>query len=168
MKCFEWSAARSLQCPKCRIQPARSRAKAQRIQSCLLNESCMRRVLTVGYRLACIGTLISLAFLSLLPAGSVNRTELGGPGEHLLAYVGTALVFGIGARQRTHLPLLLTLIAYAGLLEFLQMFAPGRTSHVSDFLYSAAGLIVGLFITRVLQRLLRGKRPQPPTTRGIA
>jgi VanZ family protein len=99
--------------------------------------------------------LIALALLSLLPADSIHRTELGGHGEHLLAYGGTALVFGIRARQRTWVALLTTLMVYAALLETLQQFTPGRTSQISDFLYSAAGLSLGFLVAVPLQARLR-------------
>ena len=79
----------------------------------------------------------------------MHRTELGGHGEHLVAYVGAAFVLGIGARQRAYLPLL-GLIAYAGLLEVLQMAAPGRTSQIGDFLYSVAGISLGIFAAKLL------------------
>ena len=127
----------------------------------------MPRVFVFGYRLACIGILIALVVLSLLPANGMHRTELGGHAEHLLAYLGTALVLGIGAGPGTRLPLLLTLIVYGGLLESLQMFSPGRTPQVGDFLYSAAGVVVGMFVARLLQTLLRWETPTATKSRVI-
>ena len=115
----------------------------------------MWRAVTISHRLACVSTLFALAVLSLLPAGSVHRTEIGGHGEHLLAYAGTAFLLGIGARPRNQPLLLLTLIAYAGLLEVLQLLSPGRKSQIGDFIYSAAGVFLGIIVAGVLQAGLR-------------
>jgi VanZ family protein len=115
----------------------------------------MRRAATIAYHLVRVSSLFALAVLSLLPSGSIHRTELGGHAEHLLAYAGTALVLGIGAWQRTFLPMLLALIAFAALLETLQVFVPGRTSQLVDFLFSAAGAFLGILIAAPLQGRLR-------------
>ena len=111
-----------------------------------------RRLIDAAYRLACVSALIALAVLSLLPADSIHRSEVvGGHGEHLIAYAGTAFVFSIGCRERVWPPLLVALVAYAALMETLQLFVPGRTSQVSDFLYSAVGILVGFLIAKALQ-----------------
>jgi VanZ family protein len=115
----------------------------------------MPPALAIAYRLASIGTLVALAVLSLLPAGSLQRTELGGHTEHVLAYAGTALVIALGLRADRHRLVLLGLTSYAGLLEFLQTLAPGRSTQLRDFVACTAGIIVGLLMGRVLHLLLR-------------
>lgn len=110
----------------------------------------MRRLVSTAYYAACVGTIIALAVVSLLPADSLQRTELGGHGEHLLAYTGVGALLGIGGSRRTWLPLLLALISYAGLLEGLQLLVPGRNSQIGDFLYSAIGVVLGLLLSWLL------------------
>ena len=120
----------------------------------------------LAYRLAVVGALLALAVLSLMPAGTVPRTELGGHGEHVFAYLGTAFLLGIGARRRMHVPLLLALVSYAGLLEILQGWAPGRTSQAEDFVYSAVGVLLGTLVAWRMQSALRRRERQPPLVRA--
>src|SRR5688572_9215212 len=116
----------------------------------------MPPALTLAYRLASVSTLVALAVLSLLPAGSLQRTELGGHPEHVLAYAGTALVIALGLSSDRHrLAALIGLTGYAGLLELLQTFSPGRSTLLSDFVASTAGIVVGLLMARGLHSLLR-------------
>jgi VanZ family protein len=89
----------------------------------------------------------AIAVLSLLPGDA--RPDLGSyvPGQlnHFLAYVVTASMLASGNRSRTHvINILLGLIAYAGLLEIAQLWIPGRTSRLSDFVVSALGALIGL------------------------
>lgn len=117
------------------------------------------RLITSTCRLARVPTIIALAVVSLLPADtiSIHRSGLGGQGEHLIAYAGTVLVFCIGSHQRAWPQLLVALVSYAALLETLQLFVPGRVSRVSDFLYSALGILVGFVVIRAVQAVSVGR-----------
>lgn len=72
---------------------------------------------------ACIS---ALAALSLAPAEQMTRTDLGGHIEHVLAYVGTAFLSTAAFGERGISCILFALLTYAGALEFLQRFSPGR------------------------------------------
>ena len=85
-------------------------------------------------RLAAWTGMAAIAVLSLTPSGQIERTGRGGQTEHMLAYAGTALLLAIGYQR---LKLLVMLVAYAGVLEYLQRFAPGRTSQLGDFAFVA-------------------------------
>jgi VanZ family protein len=114
----------------------------------------MRHFAVISYRLACASALIVLAVLSLLPSDGLPRTELGGHWDHILAYASTALVFAISAHWRSWPIMLLALIAYAGVLEALQSFVPGRTAQICDFCYSAIGVVGGFIVARLLRQLI--------------
>jgi len=85
-----------------------------------------------------------LAVLSLLPAQDMVRTGLPGWVEHFVAYAGSAAVAmaGYGASRGTA-----TVIGgywvYAGILEYLQHFSPGRHAAIGDFAASALGALCG-------------------------
>jgi VanZ family protein len=91
---------------------------------------------------ACLGTL---AVLSLLPAEQITRSSLGGHFEHVIAYAGTAFVCTAalrgGARPQ---PAFFALLAYAGALELLQRYSPGRVSSLGDYIFSGTGILVGV------------------------
>ena len=57
----------------------------------------------VFLRVAAIGCIVALAILALLPAPIVTRTELGGHAEHLIAYLGTAIVIGLAFQESSRL-----------------------------------------------------------------
>jgi VanZ family protein len=128
----------------------------------------MRQVAVVSYHLACASTLIALAVLSLLPRDNVPRTELGGHWDHILAYASTALLFAISAHRRSWPIILLALIAYAGVLEVLQSFVPGRTSQIGDFSYSAVGVITGFIVVRLIQLVARSGAKDAHNAKSIS
>ena len=84
-----------------------------------------------------------LAYLSLIPGDLQVRTGLSGLLEHLVAYLGTAVLFTVVYPQK-RLHIGLALVAYAGLLETLQVFSPGRTAHPLDACASATGAVLGV------------------------
>jgi VanZ family protein len=110
-----------------------------------------------SYRLAAAWICIfAIAVLSLLPKDRLVRTDLGGHFEHILAYTGTALAvaYAYGAK-----PILaLRLIAYAGILELLQRFSPGRTSSIEDFACSAIGVLLGGALFMIANRVASMRR----------
>jgi VanZ family protein len=72
-------------------------------------------------------SIILLAVLSLLPAQKMMRTGLPGRLEHFVAYAGSAAVAmaGYGA-SRGGVQIIGGFWVYAGILEYLQHFSPGR------------------------------------------
>ena len=83
-----------------------------------------------------------LAVLSLTPAQHLPRTSLGGHTEHLLMYAAAAFAIGLAYGEARALRAFALLILYAGALEWLQRFSPGRTSSFADFAFSAAGVAI--------------------------
>jgi VanZ family protein len=90
--------------------------------------------------------IAAIALLSLLPSDSIHRTELGGHLEHVLAYLGTAIAVSLAYRLQKTFQIFLMLIIFAGCLEYLQRFSPGRNSNFLDFLFSASGVALGMAV----------------------
>jgi VanZ family protein len=108
--------------------------------------------------LAAWSCIVALVVLSLLPKQHMLRTGFGGHIEHILAYLGTAFVvaFAYGHTRRLHI--VGGLIAYAGMLELLQNFSPGRTPAIEDFACSSLGVLLGVGLYAIADRvvLMRG------------
>ena len=97
--------------------------------------------------------VFTLAFLSLLPAEEMVRTGVGQRIEHFVAYAGSAGIAMIGYGQRSRSPWVIfgSFCAYAGVLEFLQHFSPGRSPALADFVASAMGAFVGMLVILLLR-----------------
>lgn len=107
-------------------------------------------------RLVTLFGLSVLAYASLSPAEySPPRTELPGQVEHFIAY---ACVAGLGAFAFQHTIRMWHLgvgfVGYAAVLEFSQLWSPGRSAGLTDFLGSSAGALVGIGTCIVLLQWL--------------
>jgi VanZ family protein len=90
--------------------------------------------------------VVLLAVLSLTPGEEIEplRTDLPGQVEHIIAYAGSTAIAmaGYGLNRR---PAWIVgwFWLYAGVLEYLQNFSPGRNPAVVDFAASAFGALCG-------------------------
>lgn len=101
--------------------------------------------------------VLLLAVLSLLPAQDLVRTGMPGEFEHFLAYAGATSIAIAGYGRRGSLRTIGLFWIYAGILEYLQHFSPGRHPSVADFAASALGaLFGGLLATLLVPRLWKG------------
>jgi hypothetical protein len=100
-----------------------------------------------------------ITFMSLAPADIIARhggyTDLGSQVEHTIAYAGTALLAATAYRERGVALILFALVACAGALEFLQGYSLGRTPSLADFVFSAAGVLLGIAGSVLLASWLR-------------
>jgi VanZ family protein len=121
--------------------------------------------LKVVSRFAAWFCLIAVAVLSLTPSEQMLRTGLSGHVEHVLAYAGTAFITALAFAERGLSRIAMALLIYAGGLEFLQRFSPGRTSSIWDFMFSSAGVLIGAGVFALLARAVsarsRGSRHRP-------
>src|SRR4029079_2233314 len=86
---------------------------------------CYATAMTIILRLVAWGLAAAIAFATLGPPELRPHSNLGQDGEHALAFILLGLAFGLAyARNR----LLLAVIAVngIGLIQILQLWAPGR------------------------------------------
>jgi VanZ family protein len=109
--------------------------------------------LTTSLRVLTWCCIIVLPVLSLLPAQHMVRTGFPGRLEHFVAYAGSAAIAmaGYGAR-RGGTQIIGAFWAYAGILEYLQHFSPGRHPSIADFAASAVGALCGGLASALLWR----------------
>jgi len=97
--------------------------------------------------------VVLLAVLSLLPAEEMVRTGLPGRLEHFVAYAGSAAIAMAGyGERRGGVQIIGGLWVYAGILEYLQHFSPGRHPTIEDFATSALGALCGGLVIAILWR----------------
>jgi VanZ family protein len=90
---------------------------------------------------------------------------LSGTQEHFLAHLLAAIAVAAAVRRADLMRwTLLALVAYAGLLEFGQLFVPGRDPAIGDFAASALGATLGVGVVWLLYTVLA--RARPPTVTG--
>jgi VanZ family protein len=113
----------------------------------------------IAWLLAAAVTFATLGPPRLRP----HAADLGQDGEHALAFLLVGLAFGVAySRHR----LLATVLAVAGigLIEILQLWAPGRHARLEDFVVDALAAGVGLAMTAGLDWAnRRSRRPNPGT-----
>jgi VanZ family protein len=103
-------------------------------------------ILRTSLRFLTWGCVILLAVLSLTPSEVIEvvRTDLPGQIEHIIAYAGsTAIAMGGYGLSRGAARIIGCFWLYAGILEYLQNFSPGRNPAVEDFAASAVGALCG-------------------------
>jgi VanZ family protein len=149
-----WPPLKAIECPGCdpgAAGPQLDHLTAEQVQ-CLLKETgkttlhrfLIEKPLVVARKAAFIGCIIALGVLSWLPANAFTRTTYGGHAEHLVAYLGAAIIMGFSAQTRLRLTAqCAVLIGYAAFLEAGQVLAQGRHASFQDFAVSSGGVVLG-------------------------
>ena len=115
--------------------------------------------MTILLRLFAWGLAAAIAFATLGPAAQRPHSNLGQNGEHALAFVLLGLAFGL-AYARSRLFTATFVIAYTGLIEILQLWAPGRHARVEDFVVDALAACIGIALAFGLDwAIKRARRP---------
>jgi VanZ family protein len=117
--------------------------------------------LVLPARIAAWLAVLTIIVLSVVP-GTARPHVLGNdPAEHFVAYFFAGSLFAIGyqlaigyQRSQRLLSSGILLATCAGLLEFFQLWIPGRSASISDFEVSTIAAWIGL-LTVVLIRLTR-------------
>src|SRR5467141_1782620 len=105
----------------------------------------------------------AVTFATLGPPRFRPHADLGQDGEHALAFILIGLAFG-AAYPRHRLLATVMAVAGIGLIEILQLWAPGRHARLEDFVVDASMACVGLAITAGLGWAIgRSRRPNPGT-----
>jgi VanZ family protein len=101
----------------------------------------------------------AVSFATLGPPGYRPHSNLGQDGEHALAFVLIGLAFGMAypAHRRLATPVAIAMI---GVLEILQLWAPGRHARLEDFTVDAVAACAGFAIATILGRLTQPAKPR--------
>ncbi|WP_065753144.1 VanZ family protein [Bradyrhizobium paxllaeri] len=117
--------------------------------------------MTIIPRLIAWGLAAAIAFATLGPAERRPHLNLGQNGEHALAFMLLGLAFGLAHTRNRSLTATLV-IAFTGLIEILQFWAPGRHARMSDFVVDALAASLGLLVAAALDwKLRRTQRSLP-------
>ena len=87
----------------------------------------------------------AVTFATLGPPRFRPHSDLGQDGEHALAFVLLGLAFGL-AYTRNRLLTAVIAVAGIGLIEILQLWAPGRHARLEDFAVDALAACVGIAV----------------------
>jgi VanZ family protein len=97
----------------------------------------------IFFRIGAFVLITAVVFATLGPARYRPHAPLGQDGEHALAFVLLGLAVGLSFPQR-RLRVAAVAILLIGLLEIMQLWAPGRHAQLEDFLVDATAACLGL------------------------
>ena len=106
----------------------------------------------------------ALAALSLSPLMQMVRAVVSGPVEHFVAYAVVAAIAVAGYGSSLGGPrIIVAFCVYAGALEYIRHFSPGRHPSITKFAGSALGALCGgLICMLLLRRYLSSHREALP------
>ncbi|MBP0109837.1 MULTISPECIES: VanZ family protein [Bradyrhizobium] len=87
----------------------------------------------------------AVTFATLGPPGLRPHSDLGQDGEHALAFILVGLAFGLAYRRRRLLTAAAAVVLI-GVLELMQLWAPGRHARLEDFLVDALTACLGFVL----------------------
>lgn len=101
------------------------------------------------FRLAAFVLIAAVVFATLGPPRYRPHSPLGQDGEHALAFVLVGVAVGLAFPHRRLLvaPMSVMLV---GLLEIMQLWAPGRHARLEDFLVDAVATCAGLAVAAAI------------------
>jgi hypothetical protein len=112
------------------------------------------------YRFALGSCLAAIIVLSLVPGGMRPHTGAPGEFEHVMAYMGAGLFIAAHCRSlRPRLVLWAATAALSIVLEFVQIFVPGREPDIFDALASSFGLTLGVVLSGLIITATHRWRP---------
>src|SRR5665213_2688270 len=113
----------------------------------MLLESRPIRILIRGLAIA---TTAMLVLLTVVPAVDRPVTGIEHHLEHFGAFLLPGVLFALGFEVRTRTMLLMSL-AFAALIECMQIPLPTRHARFADFVVDTAGLCAGIVLVRFAQ-----------------
>ncbi|MFG1265915.1 VanZ family protein [Xanthobacter aminoxidans] len=97
-----------------------------------------------------VGTWITIAILSVLPGNLRPHTGFSGDWEHVAAYTGAAALTVV-AFQRLPVGLIIAAFSAASaVFEATQLFIPGRSTLLSNWVASTFGAAAGVLIAKLI------------------
>lgn len=115
----------------------------------------------------CFAWLLAAAvtFATLSPPGLRPHSDLGQDGEHAFAFILVGLAFGLAYRQR-RLAVAAVAVVLIGVLELMQLWAPGRHARLEDFLVDAATACAGFALAAIADWIVTRLRASSSVTSG--
>jgi VanZ family protein len=108
-------------------------------------ESCYPLGMTIIFRIFAWLLAAAVTFATLGPPRYRPHSNLGQDGEHALAFILVGLAFGLAYPQHRRLTSAIAVVAI-GILEILQLWAPGRHARMEDFLVDALTAFIGFAV----------------------
>ena len=102
----------------------------------------------------------AIVALSVVPPSLRPVTDLPHGVEHFAAFVLCGFAFGLGYRMAVVIEAA-ALVAFAGAIEIVQLFAPGRHARLTDFAVDAIAIYVGLLIGRAASNMVTVRQREP-------
>jgi VanZ family protein len=118
--------------------------------------------MVILFRLAAYILAAVVGFATLGPPNLRPHSNLGQNGEHAFAFALLGLMFALGYPRHRLLVAVLA-AGFCGVLELLQLFAPGRHARLEDFLVDALATLVGFAIVSVVDFAVISMRRSSPT-----
>jgi VanZ family protein len=100
----------------------------------------------------------AVTFVTLGPPRFRPHSNLGQDGEHAFAFVLIGLAFGLAYRRHRLLTGAMAVVMI-GVVELLQLWAPGRHARLEDFVVDALAACGGMAVAAVLDWALQRLRP---------
>jgi VanZ family protein len=108
--------------------------------------------MTILLRLIAWCLAAAVTFATLGPARDRPHADITHAGEHAFAFVLVGLAFGFAyTRNRTLLAAISVVLT--GILELLQLWAPGRHARLEDFVVDALATVAGVLIAASFDRV---------------
>jgi VanZ family protein len=92
----------------------------------------------------------TIVLLSVVPAPLRPETNVPHKFEHFIIFFVTGVAFGMGYNPKRGL-LAALLFAFAGCVELIQLFVPGRHARITDFIVDALAICFGSVLVSLLQ-----------------
>jgi VanZ family protein len=99
----------------------------------------------------------AVTFATLGPPRFRPHSNLGQDGEHAFAFVLIGLAFGL-AYPRHRLLTSVIAVVMIGVVELLQLWAPGRHARLEDFVVDALAACIGMAVAAVLDWVMQRVR----------
>jgi VanZ family protein len=106
-------------------------------------------MMTIALRIFAWLLAAAVTFATLGPASYRPHSHLGQDGEHAFAFILIGLVFGL-AYSRNRPRTAMIAVVMIGVIELLQLWAPGRHARLEDFVVDALTACIGLAIAAAL------------------